>query len=93
MRCNICGSSNFIDMKPRNDSIFVRKGVKCEHCGSLERTRLYFEVINKYGILKKKSKIFHVAPEISVGKYLRKFSGNRYMACDINPERYHKIGV
>lgn len=81
MRCNICGGKNFIDMNKR-----VK--VKCEQCGSLERTRLFWMYLKRISI-DGKTKILHLAPER--GLY-EKFSAlcekGNYVTADLTPNRY-----
>lgn len=81
MKCNICGTTSFIDMK-------VRIAVKCAKCGSLERTRLMYLYIQRMKI-KKEHKILHIAPERSIYNLLKKkVDKGNYVVGDINLEKY-----
>jgi UDP:flavonoid glycosyltransferase YjiC (YdhE family) len=91
--CNICGSSTFTDMAPNPDSIFVRRGVQCAACGSLERHRLLYELLNTRGYLDGARRVFHVAPEIGLARLLHAHFGDLYMAVDIDPARYEGVPV
>lgn len=91
--CNICGSSSLTDMTPNPDSIFVRRGVQCAACGSLERHRLLYELLATRGHLEGPRRVFHVAPEIGLARLLHARFGDLYMGVDIDPARYEGVPV
>lgn len=90
MACNICGSDEFVDMKPRTDSVFVRKKVKCASCGSLERHRLIWEFVSVHG-LNKPSRWLHMAPEKCLRDKISKVVGDGYICGDKNIDRYKRL--
>lgn len=80
MKCNICGSRDFVDMGNR-----LR--VRCQSCGSLERTRLlylFFESLGLSGNLR----ILHIAPEKGLYHKIKSLPGIEYVAADIEPARF-----
>ena len=81
MKCNICGSNVFTDMKKR-------KNVRCKKCGSLERTRLLWMYVES--LLKdKETKVLHFAPEKGLYHALSKrVESKNYVVADINPKNF-----
>lgn len=81
MKCNVCGSSAFIDMN-------TRKKVRCAECGSLERTRLLWMYLQKIEI-GPSARVLHLAPERGLYARFREMCGEgNYVSADINPARY-----
>lgn len=81
MECNICKNKIFVDMN-------ARKNVRCEKCGSLERTRLLWMYLKKLD-LNKSSKILHLAPEKGLYDALIKIvKEENYVTADFVPELY-----
>jgi len=78
MRCNICGSTEFVDMNSR-------KGVRCKKCGSLERTRLLYLYIQKLNFTSV-PRILHIAPERGLSEKLYELAGENYISADISME-------
>ena len=89
--CNICHGKKFGDMRPRREPVFVRKGVRCESCGSLERHRLIYEFLNGSGLLERPKDVLHVAPERCLAKVFASRFGNRYLPADKDVERYKSM--
>jgi phosphoglycolate phosphatase len=85
MRCNICGGTAFTDMPKR-------PAVRCEGCGSLERTRVAALHVADLK-LEAGSHILHFAPERGLSALLRGIGGPNYRAADIDPGRYPGLGV
>ncbi len=79
--CNICGSAQWSDMNGRI-------AVKCQSCGSLERTRAIKLIIDKLRIPSATSKILHLAPETGLLNYLSSVSPAGYEAVDYSPENF-----
>lgn len=81
MHCNVCGSTEFVDMNGR-------KGARCAKCGSLERTRLlwlYFQEIE----LPENASILHLAPEKGMHDAILKMENvANYVCADFDPARY-----
>jgi len=83
MKCNLCGSEEFVDMNQT-----TRKNVKCKKCGSLERTRLLWMYLQKFKI-DKETKLLHIAPEKGLYKALLKLlNKHHYIVGDVNPKQY-----
>lgn len=81
MRCNICGNEVFLDMGPRQK-------VRCQKCGSLERTRLLWLYLQDLRI-GRDTKILHIAPERGIYKALAdRVSKENYITADIDPQGY-----
>lgn len=86
--CNICGSSVFGDTYGEKDSAFLRRNVRCEGCGSLERHRLIFEVLRQRGLLSGNRRILHLAPEECLATPFRSRFGSSYLSADIDPGQF-----
>ncbi len=84
-RCNICGCSRFSDMPKR-------PAVRCEECGSLERTRAVTLHVDRLA-LPEGAAILHFAPERGLSRKLRAIGGESYRAADIDPKRFRAFGV
>ena len=81
MKCNLCGSTQFIDMNNR-------KQVQCKTCLSLERTRIIYLYIQKLN-LGRDSKVLHFAPERGLYNALSNLvDEDNYTVADINPKQY-----
>lgn len=85
VKCNICGSSEFVDFNGR-------KNVKCKNCGSLERHRSLFHIISTLDLMNNKLikfiRILHLAPEKCIYDYMYNAFGGAYIACDPQPDIY-----
>ena len=84
--CNICGSHSFGHMNGRMN-------VKCEGCGSLERTRAIHLTLQKKLTLLPGARIMHLAPELALTRYLTSIAGIQYEAYDLSPNLYRHIKV
>ncbi len=91
--CNICGHGAFIDMRQTDRSIFVRKGVVCEHCHSLERHRLVFAFLKDKGLLSGNLRVLHIAPERCLAPILRARFGRNYIHGDKDVGRFSDRGA
>jgi phosphoglycolate phosphatase len=81
MECNLCGSATFVDMN-------TRKAVRCNECGSLERTRLLWLYLEN-GRIHENAKVLHLAPEKGLYDTLSKrLAPGNYVTADIDPSRY-----
>jgi SAM-dependent methyltransferase len=81
MQCNICGGTTFSDMPKRPK-------VRCERCGSLERTRVTALYLNEQDRPQRGHHVLHFAPERGLVTLLRDCAGAGYRALDISPELY-----
>ncbi|WP_406854413.1 methyltransferase domain-containing protein [Alsobacter sp. KACC 23698] len=86
MRCNLCGGNAFSDMPKRPK-------VRCESCGSLERTRLVGLHVQERLRLQPGARILHFAPERGLAALLRGVGGRNYEAADIEPGKYPGLGA
>ena len=91
--CNICGSEKFEDMRARRPSIFVRKGVRCSGCGSLERHRLIYELLVRLDLLTPGVRALHIAPERSLARKLAPVLQSGYVCGDKDVDRYKKLNA
>ncbi len=91
--CNICGHGTFVDMRQTDRSIFVRKGVVCENCRSLERHRLIFAFLKDRGLLSGNRRILHIAPEPCLALILRARFGKNYIHGDKHVGHYSDRGA
>ncbi len=86
--CNICGSSAFGDTYGKAGSAFIRRNVRCEGCGSLERHRLIFEMLRMRGLLSGNRRVLHLAPEECLATILRSRFGGNYLCGDLDPGQF-----
>ncbi len=80
--CPICHEVEFSDFNGRLK-------MRCNNCGSLERTRLLFLILHKQGLLRPNTRILHIAPEPGLFRYLRSTT-DKYTAADLDPKQYEK---
>ena len=86
LECNICGCSEFIDVRSR-------KNAMCKQCKSYERTRVAFLFLEKNGQLHPDSRVLHLAPEKGLYDYFRSLCGRNYRAVDLHPQVYPGMEV
>lgn len=86
MYCPICGSNKFGDFRGRTNA-------RCHGCGSFERSRLLWLVLEALKVSEIVLPFFHFAPEIGIAKKLAEKLGSRYRPFDFDPEIYIKGGV
>lgn len=86
MRCPICGSNKFGDFRGRVNA-------RCHGCGSFERSRLLWLVLEALKVSEIALPFFHFAPEIGIANKLAKKLGSQYRPFDFNPDLYKKGGV
>jgi hypothetical protein len=88
--CNICGSGTFTDYGASgNPKKVVRHNILCTNCGSLERTRLLWMFLEKFGNLGPDTRVLHLAPEEGLYRVLaRRLDPDKYVVADIDPKRY-----
>ncbi len=81
MKCNLCGSSEFVEMNGRPNA-------RCEHCGSFERTRLMWMYLSRIP-MDDTFRVLHIAPEKGLYDVLTKrLSSENYTVADFNPKLY-----
>jgi SAM-dependent methyltransferase len=82
--CNCCGKT-FSRFLPYGN--IPRANALCPWCHSLERTRLLWCYLEREtGVLRRRMRILHFAPEWIIRKRLWKSAGRRgYVSADINP--------
>lgn len=80
--CPICYSS---DLQIFNN----RSRAKCGNCGSLERTRLLYLLLQRMGKLRPNLKILHFSPEPGLHRRLKSLSEN-YQPVDYEVSQYTK---
>jgi SAM-dependent methyltransferase len=66
-----------------------RPHVRCPFCGSMERTRMLWTLLERRGVLKTGAHVLHVAPEPGLRERLRAIKGIRYVAGDKHEPGYH----
>jgi hypothetical protein len=79
--CNLCGGDRFAEMSGR-------PRVRCERCGSLERTRVLKLMLDKWCELRPGSRILHIAPERGIYQSIAGVAGVNYEPVDLHPEAY-----
>jgi|GEM_PF-722291 len=80
-RCPICQSRSFGDMNGRQKA-------RCLNCGSLERTRLMWLVIQNHNMLSNVNSILHIAPEKCLYDIFSNLNNVEYRPCDLYPSLY-----
>lgn len=82
MTCNVCGGDDFIDFNSRPK-------IRCGSCDSMERSRLLWLYLEKFGSLGPDTRVLHVAPERCIYEKIRSIvSSDNYHLRDINPAAY-----
>lgn len=82
MECNLCGENVFLPYNTRQNAV-------CKGCGSLERTRAMFHLIQERELIHSRARVAHFAPEISLTRKIKPIVGDdRYEAYDMFPEIY-----
>ena len=86
-RCNLCGGTEFSDVK-------LRKNAKCRSCGAAERTRLLWMYLQRLD-LTSESRVLHMAPEkglyMAIKNRLQSAEPRNYVCADFNPGRYKHL--
>lgn len=59
----------------------------------MERNRLLWMVLKKFGMFRIGKRILHIAPELAFTMRFSELSGARYHACDLDTERYRSTFV
>lgn len=88
MICNICDGISFREVRGRPNA-------ECVNCGSRERTRAIFELIERYNLLGSATRVLHFSPELGLSDRIKAKVGQElYDSYDLNPQNYSKcIGV
>ena len=81
LSCNICGSTKFIARQQRGH-------VQCDGCGSNERARLLWLMLQKHDLLRPGLRVLHIAPEGAFAQRLHAIYGDGYEPVDIDPDLY-----
>lgn len=84
MICNICGNGDFECFRDRGP-------IRCSHCGSIERTRMFALFLEKYVKLKKGMRVLHFAPERQLFLKIFNAVGQGYSIRDLDVERYSRL--
>jgi len=79
--CPICKSREFVAFNGRPNA-------RCSGCLSVERNRLLWMILERYGMFRPGLRVFHIAPELALIRRFSDLSGERYHACDIDPGHY-----
>lgn len=83
--CNLCLGTSFGD-------VGKRQSVRCQNCGSFERTRLLWLEIERLP-LPQNPAILHIAPEQGLARRLLELTSlDQYVAADLEPDRF-QLGV
>ncbi len=86
MRCPICGSTEFRDFRGRVNA-------QCAGCGSLERGRLVWMILQKDGLPRAGMRVLHIAPEPALMEKFSEICGSGYYPCDFEPRRFAYKGI
>lgn len=84
--CNLCGSSDWADMGSRIK-------VLCNQCRSLERTRVFKLFLERAGLPKPGMSVLHLAPEMSMYRFLSDAQLEAYDVVDIAPENFRFANI
>ena len=86
MKCNLCGSTTWVDMN-------ARRNAKCAQCDSLERTRAMALLLELHAWPPAGAKVLHFAPERGLTRWLQARNLGHYDAVDLNPKGYRHTAV
>lgn len=81
LSCNICGSTRFVAPHKRGHT-------QCDGCGSNERARLLWLMLQKHELLRPGLRVLHIAPEHAFAERLHAIWGEGYEPVDVDPELY-----
>jgi len=81
LRCPVCKSDRF-------EAFNGRDNARCSGCKSMERSRLLWMVLERFGLFRPGLRVLHLAPEMALARRFSELCGERYHACDIDPKRY-----
>jgi len=84
LRCNICGSTQFVARQQRGH-------VQCAGCGSNERARLLWLMLETHGLLRPGLRVLHFAPERALAERLHAIYGDGYDPVDFDPAGYFHV--
>jgi SAM-dependent methyltransferase len=79
--CPVCKGEIFQDFANR---LLAR----CATCGSLERTRAVYLVLDKFKLVAPGARILHFAPEKCLMDFFMATHSETYQPCDLSPEKY-----
>lgn len=98
--CNICNRDVFFIESAGKDSSFTRKNIVidlgkrrhavCPYCGSYDRFRWLWYLIEKKKIIQESDSVLHFAPELGIDKVIRLYCKN-YVSGDISVGRADEI--
>lgn len=83
MICPICRHEDF-------ETYSRRENARCAHCGSLERGRLAWLVMDRLELISPEKTILNCAPEPFMLFFGSKIFGENYYSYDFNPELFSK---
>jgi len=86
MKCPICASNSFGGYRGRVN-------VRCCGCGSFERSRLLWLVLEALKVSDITLPFFHFAPEIGIAKKLAEKLESQYRPFDFDPDIYIRGGI
>lgn len=81
LSCPICGSTRFIPRQQRGH-------IQCEDCGSNERARLLWMMLEKHDLLRPGLRVLHIAPERPLASRFHAIWGAGYEPVDFDPGLY-----
>lgn len=84
VQCSVCGSMKFIPFNGRPNA-------RCANCHSVERHRLMWLMVDELGLFRDDLRVFHIAPEVPLGRRFAALLDDKYFACDFDPEKYKTI--
>ena len=85
MNCSICKATSFTDFNNRINA-------RCTRCGSLERHRAVYTVLENKKIINSTSNILHLAPEPCLVNIIKKIVKNKnYVLADTNIDHYKSV--
>jgi len=79
--CAICGSRAFVARQQRGH-------VQCEGCGSNERARLLWMMLERERLLQPGKRVLHFAPERAFAERFHSIWGDGYEPVDIEPANF-----
>ncbi len=81
LQCPICSGMVF-------EAFNGRTNARCSSCRAVERNRLMWMLLEEKGAFEPELRTMHFSPEYGLAKKLHELSGEKYFACDFDPQRY-----
>ncbi len=81
LQCPVCDGTEF-------EAFNGRANARCSKCRAVERNRLMWMILDKFGGFARNKRVLHLAPELGLARKLVELSGDAYHGADFDADRY-----